>query len=101
MPFKYFDDVEEHDFAQVSVYEYMQTKGHFPVSFDQKLIIVEADEKLAKQLNIKLKDPLYYFEFIGSDNAGNVVEYTESYIRCDKAVFTYEAKRDDGGSSMK
>lgn len=101
MPFKYFDDVEEHDFAQVSVYEYMQTKGHFPVSFDQKLIIVEADEKLAKQLNVKLKDPLYYFEFIGSDNAGNVVEYTESYIRCDKAVFTYEAKRDDGGSSMK
>ncbi|NBK97574.1 MAG: GntR family transcriptional regulator [Erysipelotrichia bacterium] len=93
MPFKFFDDVEEHNFAQVSVYEYMKTKGHFPVQFDQKLIIIEADEKLAKQLGIKLQDPLYYFEFIGTDKAGNVVEYTESYIRCDKTIFTYEAKR--------
>ena len=101
MPFKFFEDVEEYDFAQVSVYEYMQTKGHYPVTFDQKLIIVEADEKLAKLLKVKLKEPLYYFEFIGSDHAGNIVEYTESYIRCDKAVFTYEAKRVDSGSSMK
>ncbi|MDL2276247.1 GntR family transcriptional regulator [Breznakia sp. OttesenSCG-928-G09] len=93
MPFKFFEDADEHNFENVSIYNYMESKGHFPIKFEQRLIIIEADEKLAKQMGIHTNDPLYYFEYLGKDKDGNVVEYTESYIRCDKAVFTYEAKR--------
>lgn len=93
VPFKYFEDIDKHNFETTSVYGYMKSKGHFPVTFNQKLILVEADERLSKQMGVGLGTPVYYFEFIGTDNNGNVVEYTESYMHCGKAVFTYEAKR--------
>ncbi|TDW16380.1 GntR family transcriptional regulator [Breznakia blatticola] len=93
MPFKYFEDVDDYNFEDVSIYDYMARKGRFPQKFKQRLIIIEADEKLAKQMGIKINDPLYYFEYIGQDSEGHIVEYTESYLRCDKAVFTYEAIR--------
>ena len=101
LPLHYFPDIAEYDYAHVSLYAYMRSREHLPVSFRQKLIIIAADEKLAKQLSIPLGDPLYYFEFTGIDEAGNLVEYTESYIRCDKTTFIYEAMRDNTNAYMK
>lgn len=101
IPFKHFDDVGDHNFENLSLYEYMKSKDHFPVDFDQKLILIESDEKLCKQLDIPLGTPVYYFEYIGRDSLGITVEYTECYVRCDKAEFSYEAKRNNKSAYMK
>lgn len=70
----------------------MKKKNHFPVTFKQRLIIINADEKKSKLLQIKKGDPLYYFQYIGFDKDKNIVEYTESYTPCSKTIFSIEAK---------
>ncbi len=93
VPFKYFEDIDKHNFEHTSVYEYMKSKEHFPIDFDQKLIIIEAHERLAKLLDVSPSTPVYYFEFISRDQFGNVVEYTETYIDCEKTVFSFEVEK--------
>ena len=89
VPFKFFKDIDDHNFENTSVYEYMKSKNHFPVDFDQKLIIIESDGRISKLLGVPDGTPTYYFEFISRDQYGNVVEYTETYVNCEKAVFNF------------
>ena len=39
VPKKYFGDIDNFDFSKVSLYDYMEAKGHLPMHFIQKLII--------------------------------------------------------------
>lgn len=94
VPFKYFPDIDEHNFENTSLYEYMKSKGHFPIDFDQKLIILESYERLSKLLEVPDGTPLYYFEFLSRDKDGNAIEYTESFIDCDKTIFNFEIENE-------
>lgn len=91
VPKSYFPNIEEMNFKHVSLYDYMESMGHMPYVFQQKLMIIKVSEKEAKYLEIDPKHMVYYFEFIGKDKSGNVVEYTESYIRTDKSEFRFKA----------
>lgn len=93
VPFRLFEDIDSYNFEHVSLYDYMKSKGHLPVVFSQRLTILKAVQPEARLMKIQEGQPLYYFEYIGKDAKGNVVEYTESYARCDKAKFTFRAKR--------
>ena len=93
VPFRLFEDIDSYNFEHVSLYDYMKSKGHLPVVFSQRLTILKAVQPEARLMKIQEGQPLYYFEYIGKDAKGNVVEYTESYVRCDKAKFTFRAKR--------
>ncbi|MGM0114235.1 GntR family transcriptional regulator [Enterococcus sp. DIV0187] len=94
VPFKFFKDIDKHNFEHTSVYDYMKSKDHLPVEFNQKLIIIGAEERVAKQLQIAVGTPVYYFELISKDRYGNTVEYTETFVSCEKTVFSfYNEKR--------
>ena len=45
VPRKYFPDIESVDFKYISLYDYMDSKGHMPVTFEQKFQIIEGSEE--------------------------------------------------------
>lgn len=91
VPHAFFQDIESVNFQYVSLYDYMESKGHMPIYFDQKLQVVEVPEKECRHLSLKRRQPVYYFEFIGRDKQNTIVEYTESYTRADKTEFRFTA----------
>lgn len=90
LPEACFKDLDNIDFSRVSLYDYMDSMGHMPKKFKQKLHIIEVGERERIPLCINEKDPVYYLEMIGQDEAGKIVEYTESYVRCDKFEFRFK-----------
>lgn len=91
IPYIYFQDIDSVNFEYVSLYDYMESKGHMPIYFNQKLQMVEVPENECKHLALNRRQPVYYFEFIGKDEQNTVVEYTESYTRSDKTEFRFTA----------
>jgi len=91
LPATLFENINDIDFKYVSLYDYMDLHGHMPVIFGQKLQMISLGSREAKYLELSEGEPIYYFEFIGRDKNGMIVEYTESYERCDKTVFRFNA----------
>lgn len=92
VPAGLFPDIDEIDFVNVSLYDYMDSMGHMPRNFAQKLQIVEVAEKEREHLGLEKREPLYYCELIGYDEQGMIVEYTESYMRCDRFIYKFNAR---------
>ncbi len=92
VPARLFPEIDTINFENVSLYDYMDSKQHMPRKFIQQLRIIEVTEKERAYLELGKKDPVYYFEFIGYDEQGSIVEYTESYNRCDKFEYKFDAK---------
>jgi GntR family transcriptional regulator len=90
VPYRFFPGMEQIDFINVSLYDYMDSKGRMPVTFEQKFRIIEVSKKEGKYLELEQGQVVYYFEMIGFDSNNDVVEYTESYTRTDKAEFIFE-----------
>ena len=90
MPHRFFPGMELIDFENVSLYDYMDSKGRMPITFEQKFQIIEVSKKEAKYLELEQGQVVYYFEMIGLDGDNTIVEYTESYTRTDKAEFIFD-----------
>ena len=89
VPYRYFPGIEQIDFKNVSLYDYMDSRGRMPISFEQKFQIIEVPKKEAKYLELEQGQVVYYFEVTGIDESNTVVEYTESFTRTDKAEFLF------------
>lgn len=89
VPLKRFPDIEEIDFAVVSLYDFMESYGLMPRRFNEKLQLVEVNAREAGHLEIGEASPVYHTELKGFAPDGSVVEYTESFIRCDKAEMRF------------
>lgn len=94
VPLTYFNDIHDHNFERASLYAYMESKGHLPVKFLQQMTVQKAARPVDKIMKISADDYLYVLEYIGQDNEGNVVEFTTSYMRCDKAVYNFEIREE-------
>lgn len=92
VPKRLFPDIEEMDFSMVSLYDYMDAHGHLPKKFDQKLRLVRLSPKEARYLELPLDAPAFYSDLVGIDADRRMVEYTESYARCDKTEFRFTAR---------
>jgi len=90
VPNEFFPGIELIDFKNVSLYDYMDSKGRMPVTFEQKFQIIEVSKKEGKYLELEQGQVVYYFEMVGLDENNTIVEYTESYTRTDKAEFIFE-----------
>ncbi len=90
LPKKYFLDIDEHDFAKASLYDYMMLKKHFPTQFEQVMRVQKPHHPIDKIMSIEQEHFLYVLEYIGKDNQGNIVEFTKSYVRSDKAIYGFE-----------
>lgn len=91
VPAQLFPEMDEIDFEEVSLYDYMDSISRMPKKFTQKLRIIEVTEKERCYLELEKKDPVYYSELIGFDEEGTIVEYTENYTRCDKFIYQFDA----------
>lgn len=89
VPKKYFEDIEQVNFLDVSLYDYMDSKGHMPEHFIQNLIVLECGEREAALMGINKGQEVYYFEYISADRNYNIVEYTENYMDPEKVEFRY------------
>lgn len=93
VPLKFFHDINNHNFEKASLYDYMQTQNHFPVTFEQKMTVQKATSPITRIMKIEDADFVYVLEYVGHDKDGNTVEFTRSYMRCDQAVYGYEISR--------
>ena len=84
LPAELFPDVNDYNFERISLYDYMASKGHLPIYFQETMMMIEAGEKLQTQLQLQDNTIVNYIELIGFDQSGHLVEYTESYSRPDK-----------------
>ena len=92
VPKKLFPDIETMDFSMVSLYDYMEARGYLPDRYDKKLRVVKLFPKEARYLELPVDDPAFFFALIGVDEERHPVEYTESYVRCDKAEFKFTTR---------
>lgn len=85
VPFSYFPDIDDYSFDRISLYDYMDSKGHLPVNFQETMMMIEAGSKLRNYLQLNEDETIVnYIEIIGYDKNGTLVEYTENYSRPDK-----------------
>ncbi len=92
VPKELFPDIDKMDFREVSLYEYMESRGHLPDRYDKRLRVVKLFPKEARYLELPVDDPAFSFELIGVDKERHPVEYTESFLRCDKAEFRFTTR---------
>lgn len=89
VPLQPFPDIEEIDFAVVSLYDYMESYGLMPYEFNEKLQLLDVNAREAGYLEIGEGSPVYYTEYTGFASNGSIVEYTEGFTRCDKAEMAF------------
>ena len=92
VPKKIFPDIESFDFRMVSLHEYMDARGYLPEKYDKRLRVVRLFPKEARYLELPVDHPAFSFELIGVDSERHPVEYTESYVRCDRAEFSFTTR---------
>ncbi len=92
VPHELFPDAESIDFSGISLYDYMDARKHMPVDFNQRFRIVEVSERERHLLGLRRNEPVFYFEFFGYDSDGRAVEYTESYVRCDRTELRFNTR---------
>lgn len=92
VPEKLFPDIGNVDFGIVSLYDYMDSKGHLPEKYDRKFRVMGLLPKEARYLELPAETPAFLFEVIGVDSERRPVEYTESYVRCDRAEFSFTTR---------
>ena len=68
VPIHFFSDIDNYNFEHISLYDYMKSKNHLPVKFNETMMMVEAGEKLQKHLHLPSATSIVnYIEFIGYD----------------------------------
>lgn len=92
VPKKLFPDIDDMDFRGASLYEYMEAKGHLPDKYDKRIRVIKLSPKEARYLELPVEGPAFSFELIGVDAERCPVEYTESYVRCDRTEFSFSSR---------
>jgi len=92
VPKNIFSDIETMDFNMVSLYDYMEARGHLPVKYNKRLRLAKLFPKEARYLELPVDAPAFYFELVGINGDRHPVEYTESYVRCDKTEFSFTTR---------
>lgn len=92
IPKNLFPDIENVDFDMVSLYEYMDARGHLPEKFDRIIRVMRLAPKEARYLELPVDAPSFYFELTGVDSERRIVGYTESFFRCDKTEFKFSSR---------
>ena len=68
----------------------MESVGHLPVSFDQRMVIEKARRPFKKVMGLSDDSYVYALEFIGKDKDGNIVEFTRTYLRTEYSIYTFD-----------
>ena len=70
----------------------MEARGHLPEKYDKKIRVIKLLPKEARYLELPVDAPAFSFELIGVNAERRPVEYTESYVRCDRTEFSFTTR---------
>jgi GntR family transcriptional regulator len=91
--FKGIRNLIQEDLVHNSLYTLLQSKYHVAIDWTRRIIeIRSAGEFEAKQLHIKVKDPLQYIETISRTKEGVPFEFSKAYYRGDLNKFVIEIR---------
>ncbi|WWR16588.1 GntR family transcriptional regulator [Lachnospiraceae bacterium JLR.KK008] len=88
-----FWDAQRYDFAEGSLYEYMDLHGRAPGKVESYLKIASPPAQYAGLLKMNPGRKGFVFEYLGYDRAQTLVEYTLSYYRPEYTSFRYQVQR--------
>ena len=81
--------------ANGSIFKYLEEVKHVKIGYaNQDFDAVSADNKLAIMLNVPLNTPLLRQTCIGHTQSDLIFEYTRTYYRCDRYIFSQISIRD-------
>ena len=92
-PANIFQQPERFDFAQESLYTYMELQGHYPKTVIADMWLTPIPNEY---LDIRKMDPgklVFYYEYFGFDQNHAMVEFTKSYYDPTYTSFHYTAQK--------
>jgi len=92
-PCSFFNETERFNFAEGSLYDYMEMHGHYPKKIISYLQIKDVLEKYAQVLEIKEGKKIFFFKYHGYDKEENMIEFTLSYNKPEFTSFQFSTKR--------
>ena len=93
IPADIFWDAERYDFAEGSLYEYMDIHGHYPKKVESILKIVRPPKEYAEYLELPVGKMVYFLEYFGYDKQNTLMEYTISYHSPQNTSFKYVVRK--------
>lgn len=93
IPAEPFWDAERYDFAEGSLYEYMDLHGGSPQKIESYLKIAFPPAQYASLLKLEPDRKVFLFEYLGYDQDQTLVEYTLSYYLPEYTSFRYQVEK--------
>lgn len=93
IPAEPFWDAERYDFAEGSLYEYLDLHGRSPQKIESYLKIAFPPREYARLLKLSSDRKVFLFEYLGYDRQQTLVEYTLSYYLPEYTSFRYQVEK--------
>lgn len=88
-PCNLFQDAERFNFAEASLYDYMDMYGHCPIKVISYLQVKEAPKEYSEYLHMEEGSKMFFFDYYGFDAEHKITEYTKSYHRPEYTAVRY------------
>lgn len=92
-PCSVFKEPERFNFAEGSLYDYMEMQEHYPDKIISYLQIEDVPKKYTELLNITEGKKVFFFNYYGYDKDQNMIEYTLSYNIPEYTSFQFSTRR--------
>ena len=92
-PANIFQQPERFDFAQESLYTYMELQGHYPKTVIADMWLTPIPNEYLDILKMDPGKLVFYYEYFGFDQNHAMVEFTKSYYDPTYTSFHYTAKK--------
>ena len=93
VPLRLFPEMPDMDFTDVSFYEALDSRGQSVVHASRRLEIVMPPAEVAAGLGVTMFEPTAFITSRGYTQAGQAIEYTESYYPASRSSFQIEINR--------
>lgn len=88
-PCELFKDADRFNFAQSSLYDYMDMYGHCPQRVISYLQIKKVPDEYAEILEMEKGKCMFFFDYYGFDRDHKITEYTKSYHKSEYTSVHY------------
>lgn len=92
-PANFFQQPERFDFAQESLYTYMELQGHYPKTVIADMWLTPIPNEYLDILKMDPGKLVFYYEYFGFDQNHAMVEFTKSYYDPTYTSFHYTAQK--------
>ncbi|MEG0842189.1 MAG: GntR family transcriptional regulator [Erysipelotrichaceae bacterium] len=88
-PCELFSEAERFNFADGSLYDFMDMHNHCPVKVISYLKVVKVPQSYCEVLKMKANKSMFFFDYFGFDQEHKIVEYTKSYHKSEFTTVKY------------